>query len=103
MGAAPAVITASFPRSSSRPLGQSTSANSSAFLFISEPVAVGWVVLLNSIPTLSENFEYYAWVIGCCSGLSLILTLTIDVSKVDRKAFLKKVDLNPKCTDGAEL
>merc|ERR1719356_699343 len=57
---------------------------------ISEPIGVGFVCVLSSIPFLTANFEYYAWIIGICSGLSIILTILTRPDLVDRKAYLER-------------
>jgi len=57
---------------------------------LAEPMAVGFVVFLSSFPFLSGNFEYYVWIVGCCSGLSIILTILTRTDTVDRKEFLRK-------------
>lgn len=62
---------------------------------VAEPLAVGFVVFLSSFPFLNEHFEYYAWIIGCCSGISIILTILTNPNQVDRKGYLSKA-LNKK-------
>ena len=57
---------------------------------VSEPIGVGFITILSAMPFLQGNFEYYAWIIGICSGLSIILTVSTRPDLVDRKAILQR-------------
>jgi len=59
-------------------------------LIVAEPLATGLVVLLSSSTFLIEHFEYYSWIVGLCSGISIILTVVINLDGVDRKEYLSK-------------